>query len=249
MGTIIKLVIGIVIGVLGAWLVFAMDSEAESTKGNEGRSLGVQQTQLNQVNARPKESYTASSNTEESNVHVAELERELQQIRQELETAVATKEAAIKKLESVQSNDNPPVNRNEKTQSDFEWYSEKIPESHRNVLTPNKSLPKTAFELHKDFVDEGEDIGWALEKEQQIQSYIQNHEKGSGVTIQLVDCKATLCEIYGTTYNEQGKNWDQIVSGMRSQPWWSGFIGSSSSGSSGDDGQYLFATILRRKKP
>lgn len=124
----------------------------------------------------------------------------------------------------------------------------RIPESHKKILERPEHMPKTLRELHGEFAQEEQDIGWALEKEQQIRYYLDSHRFNPNWQILSVDCRTSLCEIVGIELNNQVDAWGTATSEMREQPWWE-FSGSSSSSSGLPDGTTPFIAILSRKIP
>ncbi|RDX37835.1 hypothetical protein DZA50_01420 [Kangiella sp. HD9-110m-PIT-SAG07] len=251
MNTLIKVVIGTVIGamigVLGTWLLLSgasvKEPETELTSEKVNNSLPAEKARNAIVEDTGKANVSISSEGLEGRVEV--LERELQLKKQQLEAAETNKNKAIEKLNSYSTNSKErgrPWSNEEKPKE--EAYLEDVPETHQGLINPPKV--KTTYDRHKDFVDETEDIGWSLEKEQQITSFIQGHPRGAEINLQLVKCKRTTCEVYGSSYSQDGKALSIIGNDMRSQPWWD-FAGSSISSNSDGDGQQLFMIILHSK--
>ncbi|WP_223670206.1 hypothetical protein [Kangiella shandongensis] len=240
MDTIIKIIAGIIIGSCATW--FLLESQLTPQEVQK-KHTGSPQVISNATDYLRQDS--KGIREQELEAKVVELTEELQESRQELAKAEKTKKAVINRLQRQQEANVSQQQGEPEAGKKNEKYLAEAPESHRRLIEPPKGQMKTSFDFHKDFVDEEMDISWALEKEQQITSYIQHHKRGSEVSLKRVKCKKTICEIYGETYSQKGEAWSQITEGMRGQPWWD-FLGSSSStsGSAVNSGQYLFASIL-----
>ncbi|GAA4361337.1 hypothetical protein [Kangiella marina] len=238
--------IGAVLGTLGTWLL--VDKPLKVTKPT---SMVVADTEtVNDVKKAeaqfPEQGIDGAEKQSQQDLEqqVVLLKQQLQQVQRELKTEEATKNAAINKLKSyTESGQESNVKDASDQNSEADDYLKEVPDSHRSLISPPKSKIKTTFDRHKDFVDEGEDISWSLEKEQQITSFIQNHRRSSEIGLELVKCKKTICEVYGSTYSQDGEAISEINDGMRSQPWWD-FAGSSTSSTNSEDGQYVFVIIL-----
>ena len=163
---------------------------------------------------------------------------------------VSNKQAAIEKLRSAEkAHKKSKVTDNGQEAGDAnkagnKKYYDGVPASHQMLLQPAEG--KRPYDHHREFYEEKEDIGWALEKEQQITSFIQGHALGADILLELVKCKKTICEVYGSSYSQDDEALGVISEEMRSQPWWD-FLGSSTSSSSNttDTGrESLFVLIL-----
>jgi uncharacterized small protein (DUF1192 family) len=250
MDTLIKIIIGVVIGCLATWgfVQFgfeeasndskpAVSAKAHSELDSDSSSVDTEQKFVS------SETETSKSQAELQN-EVALLRQQLRQTEQQLKTVENTKQAAIERLESHITNNTVDNKKSDaKPVSSEENYYQGVPESHHTLVSPPKSRIKTTFDRHKEFVDEKEDIVWSLEKEQQIRSYIQGHSLGAEVTLDLIECKKTMCEVYGSTFSQDSEALSVISDGMRSQPWWD-FVGTSTSSMSGDNSRALFLIIL-----
>lgn len=252
MDTLLKVVIGALvgamIGILGTWLLLSgapvKEPEIGGKPGKLNTALAADKARNATVEHAGKANVSISSRELEERVEI--LEQELKLKEQQLEAAETIKNKAIEKLNSYSTNSKKKGKlRSNEERPKEEAYLEDVPETHQGLLNPPKV--KTTYERHKDFVDETEDIGWSLEKEQQIISFIQGHPRGAEINLQLVKCKSSSCEVYGSTYSQDAKALSVINDEMRSQPWWS-FSGSSTSSNSGEDGKSIFVIILLPKK-
>lgn len=254
MSSTIKVVIGIIVGVTGFW---ALDRYVE-----EGDNKAQQDTKIEQEVSLSGKNESRTPNNKLSNAkekdeagEVESLTNELESLKREME--IKNQELMASKLESKRLNailkgdgtsldgltaeQTPSNNKSSSDQNKFEG----IPESHHSLLSRPESMPKAAYELHDDFVNEPEDISWATMTEQQINYYLMNHKDSSWYTIHRVECRSSLCEIIGTENPSDRDIWNQVITQMGSQAWWE-FGGVSSRSTSGPNGSTLFATILKR---
>jgi hypothetical protein len=112
-------------------------------------------------------------------------------------------------------------------------YLEGIPEDYHKLLDPperRKDLP----ELHRDLVNEEQDLNWGLAMEQQIKSFVMNHPHSNYLLDFRVTCKTTMCEMMSKVQYEHTKKWSDLCNEMVKEGWWE-FRGTSSSGTYTDD--------------
>ncbi|MHC9512165.1 hypothetical protein [Kangiella sp. M94] len=254
MSSIIKVVIGIIVGVTGFW---ALDRYVE-----EGDNKAQQDTKIEQEVSLSGKNESRTPNNKLSNAkekdeagEVESLTNELESLKREME--IKNQELMASKLESKRLNailkgdgtsldgltaeQTPSNDRSSSVQNKFEG----IPESHHSLLSRPESMPKETYELHDDFVNEPEDISWATLKEQQINHFLMNHKDSSQFIVHVVECRSTMCEIVGTQFLSDKDLWSDITQQMRKQAWWD-FRGSHTTGTPDGNGNGLFATILRR---
>jgi hypothetical protein len=117
------------------------------------------------------------------------------------------------------------------------------------LLTPVAPPPPqlTLQEQYARFLAEGEDRNWSFATAQALQGYIANHQYSAEFDVRNVECRQTACVI--TVFgNQRGSNarWANVLAGMRSEPWDSGFSGSSLSMRE-VNGRAAIVTLLHRK--
>ncbi|MBD3668207.1 MAG: hypothetical protein HUJ16_09620 [Kangiella sp.] len=251
MNSLIKIIIGILIGVLGFWVV--------NKSGLTQQQIEVQAVEQVPEQEVDNESITAAKNKdgklqpEADSVEqvtqedVIALQQQLFLKEQQL-AAVATENKRLQQILNtgksapMESGDN-----SEKTPAADVDRLAGIPESHHSLLSRPASMPKSTFELHDELVSEEEDVSWATMKEQQINHYLQTHKQSANYVVHKVDCRQTLCEIVGTEYPSGQQVWVDVSGQMRTQAWWE-FTGTHTSSSIDDVGNYIFVTLLRRNK-
>lgn len=249
MNSLIKVIIGVAIGVVGYWLVNNYSSSGHDAE----KPLVVEKKVEKQVEVINADDLINSSRTEKG--RRAELESEVESLRQEIElkeqelTAVSVENQRLKQVLNNQST-KPINNGSEPAQTKSEQSPDRlegVPESHHSLLSRPASMPKSTYELHDELVGEEEDVSWATMKEQQINHYLSTHKDSSKYVVHRVECRSTLCEIIGTKYPSEEDVWAEVSGQMRNQAWWE-FTGTHTSSSIDDVGNHIFVTLLRRKK-
>ncbi len=249
MNSLIKVMIGVAIGVVGYWLVNNYSSSGHDAE----KPLVVEEEVEKQVEAIDGGDHANSSRTEKGSR--TELESEVESLRQQIElkelelTAFSVENQRLKQVLNNQ-NPTPGNNSTEQAKAKAETASDRlegVPESHHSLLSRPASMPKSTYELHDELVDEEEDVSWATMKEQQINHYLNTHKDSSKYMVHRVECRSTLCEIIGTKYPSEEDVWAEVSGQMRNQAWWE-FTGTHTSSSIDDVGNHIFVTLLRRKK-
>ncbi len=254
METIIKIVLGVIIGVVGYWMI----EQYVLTK-----DFVEEQTLEPSQEAMPSEAEShsdKSKNTEKrkspEQVKIDALTVELDSLNQQMgiknQELVATK-AENKRLNSILDGAGQSVagmkdkySQIEKTPSNQDKFNG-IPETHHSLLSRPESTPKATYELHDELVSEEEDISWATMKEQQINHFLMTHKDSAQFIIHTVDCRSSLCEIIGTEHPSERDVWAEVNVQMRNQAWWE-FRGSHTTSSTDPNGNLLFVTILQRNQ-
>ena len=121
-----------------------------------------------------------------------------------------------------------------------------LPESFRRVLETDQPAPKMS-ELNARFEQEDQDASWAPGMEDQLQRFLLSHEQAPVVQVGAVECRTSLCRIWGTQYAGED-TWMAVLADMQTQTWWA-FTGNSSATRAGEEGRSLFLTILTRVPP
>lgn len=249
MNSLIKVIIGVAIGVIGFWLV---DKYSDSNHTAE-KPFVIEKEIEKKPEAIDGGDHTNSSASEKGSR--TELESEVESLRQEIElkeqelTAVSVENQRLKQVLNNQST-KPINNSTEPAQTKLEQSPDRlegVPESHHSLLSRPASMPKSTYELHDELVDEEEDVSWATMKEQQINHYLSTHKDSSKYVVHRVECRSTLCEIIGTKYPSKEDVWAEVSGQMRNQAWWE-FTGTHTSSSIDDVGNHIFVTLLRRNK-
>lgn len=256
MNTMIKIIIGMIIGVAGFW---AFDRYV-----GEGDNKAKQDTEIEQEVSLSEKNVTLTPSNKTSNGQekdaaesVENLTNEIESLKRQIE--IKNQELMASKLESKRLNailkgDGTNLDgltadhnsTNDKSSSDQNKF-EGIPESHHSLLSRPQSMAKATYELHDDLVNEQEDISWATMKEQQINHFLMTHKDSSQYIIHRVECRSSLCEIIGTEHPSERDVWSEVTGQMRNQAWWE-FIGSHTTSSTDSSGNLLFVTILQRSQ-
>ncbi|ACV25691.1 hypothetical protein [Kangiella koreensis] len=256
MGTIIKVVIGIIIGAVGFWTLDQYVIEgALVTKqtGNIKQEVPMSGNDLSHA----QDNKVSNAQEKDEAGELESLTNEIESLKQEME--IKNQELLSSKLESKRLNaiikgddaslDDLKLNQNsanDKSSSGLNKF-EGIPESHHSLLSRPESTPKATYELHNDLTSEEEDISWATMKEQQINHFLMSYKDSAQYIIHRVDCRSTLCEIIGTEHPSERDIWSEVTGQMRNQAWWE-FIGSHTTSSTDSNGNLLFVTILQRNQ-
>lgn len=151
----------------------------------------------------------------------------------------------------IGGNNASPVVDAEPTQSNPEnevsEYLRDFPEEYYQLLDPperRKDLP----ELHRDLMNEEQDLSWGSAIEQQITTFVMNHPHSNYLLDFRVICKSTMCEMMSKVEIEHTKKWSDLCNDMNKEGWWE-FRGTSSSGTyTKDKRYYVNIRILQRKK-
>ncbi|MCW8857724.1 MAG: hypothetical protein OQJ95_10200 [Kangiella sp.] len=255
MGTMIKVVIGVIIGFVGYW---ALDRYVLNNDLVAEQSLEINQEVMQsevEVSHSDKSKKTEKRESPEQ-VKIETLTIELDSLKQQMEIknqellAIRTENKRLNgilggSVESVSGmKDN--YSQTDKTLSNHNKF-EGIPESHHTLLSRPESTPKATYELHDELVGEKEDISWATEKEQQINHFLMNYKDSAQYIIHTVDCRSSLCEIIGTEHPSERDIWSEVTGQMRNQAWWE-FRGTHTTSSTDSNGNLLFVTILQRSQ-
>lgn len=250
MGSVVKVVIGSIIGalvgVLGTWLVLNKAAPSETTdKVTQAEELdkpkaGIVSEDIRDMNM---ESDTGVGVVESGAPAIQKLQADLQRVEQQLKVERQAKQAALSKLNKVANGGVLPSNEN----SQQNEYLEDIPEDYHQLLDPperRKDLP----ELHRDLVEEEQDLNWGLGMEQQIKSFVMNHPHSNYLLDFRVTCKTTMCEMMSKIPVEHTKKWNDLCNDMRKEGWWE-FSGTSSSGTYTEDKKnYVNIRLMTREK-
>ncbi|GAA0209843.1 hypothetical protein GCM10009123_16570 [Kangiella japonica] len=133
------------------------------------------------------------------------------------------------------------------SENEVSEYLRDFPEEYHQLLDPperRKDLP----ELHRDLMNEEQDLSWGPAIEQQITTFVMNHPYSNYLLDFRVTCKATLCEMMSKMDIEHTKKWDELAIEMAKEGWWE-FTGTNSSGTyTKDKRYYVNVRILQRKK-
>lgn len=247
MNSLIKVIIGIAIGVIGFWLI---DKYIAPGPGVE-KQLVVKKEVEKQKEAIKTDDNTSSNRS--GNVSLVAIESEIDSLRQQIElkeqelTAVSVENQRLKNVlnnQGAKTNNYSIDHTRNKSIAEADIL-EGVPESHHELLSRPASMPKNTFDLHDELVGEEEDLSWATMKEQQINHYLNTHKDNARYLIHRVECRSTLCEIIGTIYPTEVDIWGEVSDQMRNQAWWE-FTGTHTSSSIDDVGNKIFVTILRR---
>lgn len=255
MDTIIKVVFGVIIGVVGYWMVerYMLNTDLFAEQTLElSQEATPSEDKVGHSERRKK--YDAQKRPEEPKIErlTVEIESLKQQMEIKNQELVATK-TENKRLNSILGGSRDSVvgvkdkySQIDKVASDQDKFNG-IPESHHSLLSRPESTPKATYELHDELVSEEEDISWATMKEQQINHYLMTYKDSAQYIIHTVDCRSSLCEIIGTENPSERDVWAEVAGQMRNQAWWE-FRGSHTTSSTDSSGNLLFVTILQRSQ-
>lgn len=257
MNNAIKIVIGIALGAVGTWFLLqpvtlsttndagAKESTQNEELGSDSASSALDSTKKNiqQLDAELSETVELDSK-EALKVKVQSLQAALREKEMQLKMERQSKKSALSKLEHL-AGDDVELDTSENTRANK--YFEDIPEDYHDLLDPperRKDLP----ELHRDLVDEEQDLNWGLGMEQQIKSFVMNHPHSNYLLDFRVTCKTTMCEMMSKIPYEHTKKWSELCNDMRKEGWWQ-FSGTSSSGIYTDDKKnYVNIRLMTRKQ-
>lgn len=79
------------------------------------------------------------------------------------------------------------------------------------------------------------------EVEKQITSFIFQHEQGSYIQIERLNCTQNFCELFGLT--QMSNSWNDIERDMSNAPWWP-FSSSTSQSGVSEKGQMVFIALF-----
>jgi hypothetical protein len=141
----------------------------------------------------------------------------------------------------------PPELTQSNSENEVSEYLRDFPEEYHQLLDPperRKDLP----ELHRDLMNEEQDLSWGPAIEQQITTFVMNHPYSNYLLDFRVTCKATLCEMMSKVEYEHTKKWSDLCNDMNKEGWWE-FTGTSSSGTyTKDKRYYINIRMMQRKK-
>ncbi|GEM_PF-3032808 len=248
MGSVVKIVIGSIIGalvgVLGTWLVLNKEAPSETTeKATQAEELDKPKAGI--VSKDMDIERAAGVGVEEKGAPaIQKLQADLLRVEQQLKVERQAKQAALSKLNKVANGGVLPSNENSQQSNE---YLEDIPEDYHQLLDPperRKDLP----ELHRDLVEEEQDLNWGLGMGQQIKSFVMNHPHSNYLLDFRVTCKTTMCEMMSKIPVEHTKKWSDLCNDMRKEGWWE-FSGTSSSGTYTEDKKnYVNIRLMTREK-
>lgn len=125
-----------------------------------------------------------------------------------------------------------------------------LAQEHAKLLRPEVDPKKqpTLPELHQQLESEVRDDAWAIGMEQSIRDFLTANNIAAAFEISAVTCRKTLCEVlaFGNQPGS-GAQWNSVWSIARTQPWYEGISGESTSSSSHNQ-RYVIVTILQRSK-
>ena len=133
------------------------------------------------------------------------------------------------------------------SENEVSEYLRDFPEEYHQLLDPperRKDLP----ELHRDLMNEEQDLSWGPAIEQQITTFVMNHPYSNYLLDFRVTCKTTMCEMMSKVDIEHTKKWNELAIEMAKEGWWE-FTGTSSSGTyTKDKRYYVNIRVMQRKK-
>lgn len=76
-------------------------------------------------------------------------------------------------------------------------------------------------ELHRRVENEAEELSWSTYMEAQIAGYLNQKLPLSELSVPLIECRTTLCEVQVIGYGESPmQSWINATGDMRAQPWY-----------------------------
>lgn len=76
-------------------------------------------------------------------------------------------------------------------------------------------------ELHRRVENEAEELSWSTYMEAQIAGYLNQKLPLSELSVPLIECRTTLCEVQVIGYGESPmQSWMNATGDMRAQPWY-----------------------------
>lgn len=234
METIIKIVLGIIIGAVGFWL---LQTQKDGDQLSQFSTKAVVAENKLQANAVKDLQVTEKEELKQVKAELYEVKAELERYKyKSASSSVGDSEQQDGAGEELVDQDKTTINN----------HLQDVPEEFHQLVDPPERF-KSFAELHKDFVNEEPDLSWALATEQQITTFIQNHQNSGYLLYFSIKCKATVCELMAKVRNEDTQKWNQLANDMVQQAWWD-FRGNSSTGTTIENGQiYINARIFSRK--
>lgn len=228
MDTTIKIVIGIIIGAVGFWILQTQKEGEQLNQHAVTEAATESRSQTKRAEAEQIIEKSTASEVEELN----QLRTELYQARAELERYRSQPKSSLLGDPGRVSADNEDQSDQDRTEA--KDHLKDIPEEFHQLVDPPERT-KSFSELHKDFTSEEPDLSWALATEQQITSFMQNHQNSGYLLYFNIKCKMTMCEMMVKVRNEDTQKWNQLANDMVRQAWWD-FRGDSSTGMTIENG-------------
>lgn len=243
---VVGILVGIIIGALGFWM---LQSQLGATPIGGSKANANTKDVLDNNSVKRGVKLESKSDEAEQSADSEKLrgtEAELAQALQQLER-MQSAQGRSPSQSGVKTGAMPNAANQSREDNDDrkDYYLDGISEDYHQLLDPPKRR-KNLPELHEDFVDEEADLSWALAMEQQIRNFKENHVNAGYVQDFVIQCKATMCEMYGKMDTEFMVQWDELNNDMVAQGWWD-FRGTSNSGTTINDGAaYVNVRIFQR---
>jgi hypothetical protein len=89
------------------------------------------------------------------------------------------------------------------------------------LVDPTRALPGMEIpELHRQLEAEPKDLTWAPQIEYEIQNFIRSASAGTSFSLELVECRTTMCELQVTATDPAARAaWSKLLVDMQQQPW------------------------------
>ena len=201
----IKFITGMFVGFITCLMLYeAMDSDTRVSQEVVNLSEAIKEYDKNS-------DVIEMDKSDNSSLVIKRLEAKNKELSEELAELKANKGAEpIRPIKSLQE---PDVEK---------AFYQDLPVSHKSMLNFDNIGKQFALleSVHAEFVSEDKSDQWALEKEQQIESYMYSHPSAELFRLLGVKCKTSICEIYATVYSLDNAVWSQVVNDMKLQAWW-----------------------------
>ncbi|PXF64497.1 hypothetical protein [Kangiella spongicola] len=201
----IKFITGVFIGFMACFIVLEdMDSGTRVAQEAGNSNEAIKEYEQNS-------DVIGMDNSDNNSLVIKRLEAKNKELSEELAELKANKGAApIRPIKSLQE---PDVEK---------AFYQDLPETHKDMLNFDNIGTRFGFleSVHAEFITEEKNDHWALEKEQQIESYLYSHPSSELFRLIGVKCKTSICEIYATVYSLDNAVWSQVVNDMKLQAWW-----------------------------